>query len=103
MRERIECSRRLLKPPAPHLITSRPRPHAGVCGDPWQTLPANSPHGNYFASRPFGGAVRTYTAGSRIRLSWVLTTNHGGWVGFKLCPRTTNLDQGCFDQNPLMR
>ncbi|KAF8060357.1 endochitinase [Scenedesmus sp. PABB004] len=73
----------------------------GVCGDPWQNLrdPANA---NWMAAQVQSPSA-TYAPGSRVSLQWTITTNHGGWIGFKICDRNTNLDQACFDRFPLQR
>jgi hypothetical protein len=34
---------------------------------------------------------------------FALQANHGGRIGFKLCPRRDNINQACFDQFPLTR
>lgn len=43
----------------------------------------------------------TYASGSTINVEWLISANHGGRIGLKLCPRRTNLNQACFDANPL--
>jgi hypothetical protein len=75
---------------------------AGVCGDPFEggTGPG------FWANKPFNQyniALPAYSPGSRISITVDLSANHGGKFGFGICPRTTNLDQACFDQNPLTR
>ncbi|WIA19533.1 hypothetical protein OEZ85_004142 [Tetradesmus obliquus] len=73
----------------------------GVCGDPFQTV-TNPSLGSYFANMaPM--AATTFSAGQRVRFSWTITTNHGGFFGFKICPQRTGLTQACFDANVLQR
>lgn len=82
--------------------TCTPHHHtcAGPCGDPFQDDPANNP--TRFLNAP-ATVQATYTAGQVVRLQWYISVNHGGRIGFKLCPRNTNLDQACFDQYALRR
>jgi hypothetical protein len=69
--------------------------HAGVCGDPWQHYSSN------YAGMSSLPIQATYASGSTINVEWLISANHGGRIGFKLCPRRTNLNQACFDANPL--
>lgn len=73
---------------------------AEVCGDAFQDLRDPS-LGNYFATKVT--QATSFTAGQRVRFSWQLTANHGGFLAFKICSRNTNLDQACFDAKPLQR
>jgi hypothetical protein len=70
-----------------------------VCGDPYQHV-ADTTLYSRMTGRPIQA---TYAAGSTISVEWHIQANHGGRIGFKLCPRNTNLDQACFDANPLQR
>lgn len=89
------------------LLTHLNFPHCctvGVCGDPWQAVPASSSADllSYHVNRPTS-AQATYRPGDRVSFQWRVTANHGGRFGFKLCNRNTNLDQACFDANVLQR
>ena len=65
----------------------------GVCGDPWN---GPKPH------ERFVRVAGTYRRGGTVRARTVLTANHLGRWGLKLCPfpRAT---QACFDAHPLLR
>lgn len=65
----------------------------GVCGDP-----ADGPRKH---ERPVR-ISKTYRAGEVIRVKVVLTANHKGRWGLKLCP-STNVSQECFDAHVLKR
>ena len=69
----------------------------GPCGDNFQGG-ANL----NFIGRPFESQT-TYERGSVQTFTVHLTANHGGKFWFNLCPRTSNLDQACFDAHPLVR
>ncbi|WIA39807.1 hypothetical protein OEZ86_005860 [Tetradesmus obliquus] len=72
-----------------------------VCGDPFQTVTSPS-LGSYFANMaPM--AATTFSAGQRVRFSWTITTIHGGFFRFKICPQRTGLTQACFVANVLQR
>lgn len=45
----------------------------------------------------------TYTQGGVISLSVILTANHGGKFSFRVCPRSSSLDEACFGSNFLTR
>ncbi|KAI8474593.1 MAG: hypothetical protein J3K34DRAFT_492907 [Monoraphidium minutum] len=68
----------------------------GVCGDSFQGLTTN------FVNEP-SPSQATYAAGATITLRAKLTANHGGKFSFRLCPRTTGLDEACFGSNYLVR
>jgi hypothetical protein len=48
-------------------------------------------------------AAATYTQGAVISLNAFLTANHGGKFSFRVCPRSSNLDEACFGTNFLTR
>jgi hypothetical protein len=73
----------------------------GVCGDPFQGITDKALDG-YWARTTLTPSA-TYSVDQRVRFTWQLTTNHGGYVAFKICNRNTGLDQACFDANPLSR
>lgn len=66
----------------------------GVCGDAWN---GPKPH----ERGPFRVAG-TYRAGGTLRARVVLTANHRGRWGLKLCPSRTG-KQSCFDAHVLKR
>lgn len=81
----------------------------GVCGDPWQDL-TDARYANYFGALAWGAAFAgtgkaapVYQAGQRVTLTWQITAVHGGFISFKLCPRSSSLDQACFNANVLQR
>ena len=71
----------------------------GVCGDPFQ----HHDNPSYYATMTNLPNQANYTAGTTVTLTWDITVNHGGRIGFKICARRTNLTQACFDRNPLFR
>eukprot|EP00775_Hariotina_reticulata_P005809 gene5809-6049_t len=50
-----------------------------------------------------GLGMATYNQGATIQLQVVLTANHGGKFFFRICPRSTGLDEACFGTNYLTR
>lgn len=68
----------------------------GVCGDPFQGTNSN------FIMQP-SPIQATYTQGGVISLSVILTANHGGKFSFRVCPRSSSLDEACFGSNFLTR
>ena len=72
---------------------------AGVCGDPFQ----HHNNASFYAAMTGLPNQATYNAGANVSFTWDITVNHGGRIGFKICPRRTNLVQSCFDRNPLFR
>eukprot|EP00775_Hariotina_reticulata_P004446 gene4446-4701_t len=75
-------------------------------GNGRQTGPPGGTPAGFWAGKRFneyGISLPAYAPGSRITIRLDLTANHGGKFGFNLCPRTSNLDQACFDQYPLTR
>ena len=91
----------------------------GICGDPWNEFPRDheAPFGEeisrsccysipYLAEGKYatGRIVRRYSSGSWIPVIVDITTNHGGYFSFKLCPNndiTRDPPQPCFDQHIL--
>ena len=89
----------------------------GICGDPWDDFPREheAPLGktnmslcrfyNFFSGKfATGTIVRNYEPGSWIPVIVDITTNHGGYFIFKLCPNndiTQDPNQRCFDQHIL--
>jgi hypothetical protein len=49
------------------------------------------------------GIAATYIQGSDIQLNVTLTANHGGKFFFRVCPRSSDLDEACFGSNYLTR
>jgi hypothetical protein len=45
----------------------------------------------------------TYTQGAVVTLNAFLTANHGGKFSFRVCPRSSSLDEACFGSNYLTR
>lgn len=66
----------------------------GACGDPWDD--ARHERG------PFRTAAR-YVRGQAVRAEVVLTANHGGRWGLKLCRQRSRTGQACFDEHVLQR
>jgi len=71
----------------------------GICGDAWNDFPReHEAPGGKFAT---GTIVRRYKAGSWIPVVLDITTNHGGYFQFKLCPNNDirkDPNQQCFNQ-----
>lgn len=65
----------------------------GVCGDAW-----NGPKKH----ERFVRTADTYRRGGTLHARVVLTANHAGRWGLKLCPAAT-ATQACFDAHPLRR
>ncbi|PNH01062.1 Lysozyme [Tetrabaena socialis] len=79
------------------------RPHrqfndlADVCGDPHQDV------GDMNMRNVVTSPQATYTAGQIITVTVQMNTNHGGWIGVRLCPSArSNLVQSCFDAHTLV-
>lgn len=68
----------------------------GACGDPWDAAPRRHEKG------PFATAA-TYARGQAFSAEVVLTANHGGRWGLKLCRRRSRTGQACFDEHVLRR
>lgn len=74
----------------------------GICGDSWSDFPRDheAPLGKFAT----GTIVRNYDTGSWVPVIVDITTNHGGYFIFKLCPNndiSQDPDQRCFDQHIL--
>lgn len=54
----------------------------GVCGDPYNGIRENEAGGKYAT----GTISRHYTEGQSISVTVDVTTNHGGYFEFRLCP-----------------
>lgn len=48
-------------------------------------------------------SAATYSEGGPVTLKVELTANHGGKFFFRICNRSTNLDEACFGTNFLTR
>jgi hypothetical protein len=48
-------------------------------------------------------SAATYQQGAAVELKVVITANHGGKFFFRVCPRSSNLDEACFGTNYLTR
>jgi hypothetical protein len=68
-----------------------------VCGDPTQEV---SPATNI---ANFRGPVTTFAPGSVVRMRVLMQVNHGGRLTFRICDRSSNLDQACFNSRELLR
>lgn len=69
-----------------------------MCGDPWDGVRANEDGGRYST----GQIVRKYKAGQLIKVLIELTTNHGGWFEFRICPyHKGRLTTFCLRRRPL--
>jgi hypothetical protein len=77
------CSTSLTLPPT--CLTSC----AGVCRDPYQGISSDL---TTFTTGP----VTSYTAGQRVSFRVRMQVNHGGRLTFRICDRSTGLDQNCF-------
>lgn len=42
-----------------------------------------------------------WPAGSKQEVSWYIWTNHGGGYSYRLCPKSSNLTEECFQRRPL--
>jgi hypothetical protein len=69
-----------------------------VCGDPHQGAVGNKNIKNQVTQ-----VQATFSTGQTITVGFKIRVNHGGFVMIKICPRSTNLDQACFDQNTLTK
>lgn len=72
----------------------------GVCGDPFQAA-AGQASTNFVGASP--NIQATYIQGQTISITIDVNINHGGRFAFSVCSRNSNLDQTCFNQNPLQR
>jgi len=74
----------------------------GVCGDPFEggSAPGFGPTSR---SMSLTYPSQSTVPNDRITITVNFTANHGGKFGFGICPRTSNLDQPCFNRNPLTR
>jgi aryl-phospho-beta-D-glucosidase BglC (GH1 family) len=76
----------------------------GICGDAATVTPLYS--GPQFTS---DNIVETYTAGSDIDLSVVITAHHMGWFEFRVCDKSElndpkgEITQACLDRHQLLR
>lgn len=43
----------------------------------------------------------TWTAGTEVEVAWALWANHGGGYQYRLCPKTEQLTEACFQRTPL--
>ncbi|KAH3884486.1 uncharacterized protein LOC127832630 [Dreissena polymorpha] len=72
----------------------------GVCGDPFNGVRENEAGGRYAT----GTIARHYSEGQTITVTIDVTTNHGGYFEFRICP-TNNLrnpaTEACLNQNLL--
>lgn len=49
------------------------------------------------------GPITQWEAGSIVDLSFYLVVNHGGGYQYRVCPKDgSNMDESCFEQNPLV-
>ncbi|KAH3839326.1 uncharacterized protein LOC127876652 [Dreissena polymorpha] len=72
----------------------------GVCGDPWQGPRDNEAGGKYAR----GLVARQYQTGAFINVTVELTSNHGGYFEFRLCPvndPTREATHECLDRHLL--
>jgi hypothetical protein len=76
-----------------------PGHYPDVCGDPHQY----NGGGQLNIKNQVTQVQATYPAGNTITVNIKINANHGGYVMIKICPRSTNLDQACFDQNTLTK
>jgi hypothetical protein len=70
---------------------------AGVCGNPTQEVFPHTDIAN------FRGPVTDYAPGSIVRFRVLMQVNHGGRLAFRICDRSSNLDQACFNSRQLLR
>ncbi|KAI0216416.1 hypothetical protein LSAT2_031562 [Lamellibrachia satsuma] len=73
----------------------------GICGDPWGTSAPLFEAGGTYAN---GIITRTYTEGQKIGIAVEVTTQHGGWFEFRICPNndvTTPATHECLNSNLL--
>jgi len=73
----------------------------GVCGDRWDGARENETPGKYAT----GTIVANYTSGQDIDVEIQITSNHKGWVEFRLCENNDinkDKDQTCFDKHLLV-
>ena len=69
----------------------------GICGDAWHAARENETPGKYAS----GTIVATYKQGQVVDVAIEITSNHKGWVEFRLCEnndKNKDKDQTCFDQ-----
>ena len=69
----------------------------GICGDPWDGARENETPGKYAT----GTIVATYNQGQVIDADVEITSNHKGWIEFRLCENNDvkhDKDQSCFDK-----
>lgn len=72
----------------------------GVCGDPWEG-PRDHEAGGKYAR---GVVARQYQVGAFINVTVQLTSNHGGYFEFRLCPvndPTKRVTQACLNRHVL--
>jgi len=72
----------------------------GLCGDPVQG-PLRHQAGGRFAT---GTITKTYRAGSTIDITVFITTQHGGWYEFSICPvnnKNKKITQSCLQKMQL--
>jgi len=73
----------------------------GVCGDRWDGVRENETPGKYAT----GTIVANYKSGQDINVKIRITSNHKGWVEFRLCENNDinkDKDQKCFDEHLLL-
>ncbi len=66
-----------------------------MCGDPYQGIASDL--------TSFVGPVTSFTAGQTVRMRVKMQVNHGGRLTFRICDRSSGLDQNCFDSRTLFR
>lgn len=50
---------------------------------------------------PAAEAKARWTVGSTVRVSWGIAANHGGGYQYRLCPKSEQLTEECFQRTPL--
>ena len=69
-----------------------------VCGDPHQAS-----IGDLNIKNNITAVQATYAPGQTISVTINIRAQHGGYLMIKICPRSNNLDQACFDQYTLTK
>ncbi|WAR03536.1 hypothetical protein MAR_010094 [Mya arenaria] len=74
----------------------------GVCGDPYKGRRENEAGGKYAT----GTIARRYTEGQTFSVTVEVTTNHGGYFEFRICPNndpTRPVTESCLDEHLLQQ
>jgi len=79
--------------------------------NPWRSpgsVPVKSPCGNNFWHNELDGLDlppnpihTTWVAGSTVTVASALYVNHGGGWSYRLCPKSENITEECFQSHPL--